>query len=125
MKFILKKKLITNFFAFFLKSNEILPIFDKKNLEKNVKKINKNQSLNDLNNETPHKSNHSANNEYHLQNTEKTNVISLGEKINYKESLSNFKESRGTLLDESPNSKLLYEFSFDFLLKIPFFMNFY
>ena len=98
----IKRKLVNNYFTFFLKSNEILPVFDKKNLEKNMIKINKIQSLNDLNKEFNQKSNHSANNEYHLQNTEKTNVISLG---HYKENNSNFKESRGTLFDDSPRSK--------------------
>ena len=94
----------------FLKSNEILPIFDKRVLIQNQNALNKIQSMEDLTNQKVQKSNHSADFHLHQTNTnsEKTNIISLGGKIHYNN--DNNKESGGNMCDESnmemPNSKI-------------------
>ena len=95
LKFIIRKKLLSNILILFLKSNELLPIFDKK-ICFQTPCINKIQSVEENFNQILHKSNHSV--DLHQQSSsDKTNIISLGEKLHY-----NFtdKES-GNLKDSS------------------------
>ena len=93
LKFIIRKKLISNLFMVFLKPNAQLPIFDKKIFFTPC--INKIQSVEENINQILHKSNHSV--DLHMQSSsDKTNVISLGEKLHF-----NFNEKEPSYLKDS------------------------
>jgi hypothetical protein len=67
----------------FLKSNELLPIFDKKMLVQNSHIINKVQSFEENASPIKQKSNHSVDPRMNQTSSDKTNIISLGEKIHF------------------------------------------
>lgn len=114
MKFVLRKKLISNIFTLFLKSNDIIPVFDRKHLIQTSLTLKKLHSLQETPNIVNKKSNYSADFQLYHTNTEKTNVISLRDKLNYlpnEESEESYKESYGDMLEESnpdpTNSKIM------------------